>query len=129
MQDQAYTQPGGEGFFPFPGFRYIRILVDASMNNVRIDPENSEASALAEFADNFAGKKVLEVGCGDGRVTRLYASQAAFVYAIDPDQDDIASALESLPSELIDKVHFEATSIEAFVPETRFEAVLMSWSL
>lgn len=99
------------------------------MNNVRIDPENSETRALAEFANNFAGKRVLEVGCGDGRVTRLYASHAAFVHAIDPDQDDITAAREGLPSGLNDKVYFETTSIETFTPETRFEAVLMSWSL
>ena len=99
------------------------------MKNVRIDPENSEAEALAEFADTFAGKRVLEVGCGDGRVTRLYAPLAAFVHAIDPNQEDIATALENLPPGLHDKVHFEATSIEAYSGETLFEAVLMSWSL
>jgi 2-polyprenyl-3-methyl-5-hydroxy-6-metoxy-1,4-benzoquinol methylase len=99
------------------------------MNNVRIDPENSETNALAEFADNFAGKRVLEVGCGDGRVTLLYASHAAVVHAIDPDPDDIAAARKGLPLGLHDKVQFEATSIEAFAPETRFEVVLMSWSL
>ena len=99
------------------------------MKNVRIDPENSETNALEEFADNFTGKMVLEVGCGNGRVTWLYASHAAVVHVIDPDQDEIAAAWQGLPSGLHGKVHFEATSIEAFAPETRFEVVLMSWSL
>jgi 2-polyprenyl-3-methyl-5-hydroxy-6-metoxy-1,4-benzoquinol methylase len=99
------------------------------MTKVRIDPENSEASALAQYANNFAGKRVLEVGCGDGRVTRLYSPHAAFVHAIDPDEEDIASAQKELPPHLQDKVHFEATSIEDYVGENRFDAVLMSWSL
>jgi predicted RNA methylase len=126
MQDQAYTQPVEKDF---PLSRLSICSNEASMNNVRIDPENSETSALAEFADNFAGKRVLEVGCGDGRVTWLYASHATVVHAIDPDQDDIAAARKGLPLGLKGKVYFEATSIEAFTPETRFEAVLMSWSL
>jgi 2-polyprenyl-3-methyl-5-hydroxy-6-metoxy-1,4-benzoquinol methylase len=99
------------------------------MNNVRIDPENNETRALVEFAGHFAGKRVLEVGCGDGRVTRLYAPQAAFVHAIDPDQEDIADAKKNFPPELQDKVYFEATSIEEYAGEMRFGAALMSWSL
>lgn len=97
--------------------------------NIRIDPENSESKALNNFAGNFAGKSVLEVGCGDGRVTKLFAPFAASVQAIDPDQEDIAQAVEMLPEELREKVHFEATSIENFSTEDRFDAVLLSWSL
>ena len=97
--------------------------------DIRIDPENSETSALTEYAHLFKGKRVLEVGCGDGRVTHLYAPYAAYVHAIDPDSEDIAEANEKLPQALRDKVRFEATGIEAFSWKTRFEAVLMSWSL
>jgi 2-polyprenyl-3-methyl-5-hydroxy-6-metoxy-1,4-benzoquinol methylase len=97
--------------------------------NIRIDPEKSESLALFEYADLFTGKRVLEVGCGDGRVTQLIAPQATFVHAIDPDSDDIAEAEQSFPTELRHKVHFEAVGIEAFSSETRFDAALMSWSL
>jgi 2-polyprenyl-3-methyl-5-hydroxy-6-metoxy-1,4-benzoquinol methylase len=97
--------------------------------NIRIDPEDSESQALSQFASKFAGKRVLEVGCGNGRLTQLFAPFAASVYAIDPDPEDIAEALETLPAELRDVVHFESTSIESFRSETLFDAVLMSWSL
>jgi cyclopropane fatty-acyl-phospholipid synthase-like methyltransferase len=97
--------------------------------DIRIDPENSESLALSEYADLFTGKRVLEIGCGDGRVTQLIAPHAAFVHAIDPDSDDIAEAEESFPTELRHKVHFEAVGIEAFSSETRFDAALLSWSL
>jgi 2-polyprenyl-3-methyl-5-hydroxy-6-metoxy-1,4-benzoquinol methylase len=97
--------------------------------DIRIDPENSESLALSQYADLFKDKRVLEVGCGDGRVTQLIAPHAAFVHAIDPDTEDIAEAEESFPTELRHKVHFEAVGIESFSSETRFDAVLMSWSL
>ena len=99
------------------------------MDKIRLDPEKNEASALLEFADNFAGKRVLEIGCGDGRVTMLYAPQAAYVVAIDPKPKAIASAVENLPPDLHDRVQFIATSIEDFQGKMQFEAVLLSWSL
>ena len=99
------------------------------MEKIRLDPEKNEASVLLEFADNFAGKRVLEVGCGDGRVTMLYAPQATFVVAIDPKPDAIASAVENLPPGLHERVQFDATSIEHYETKEQFEAVLLSWSL
>jgi len=33
------------------------------------DPENSELTALQTFAGGFAGKRALEIGCGNGRIT------------------------------------------------------------
>ena len=39
---------------------------------IRTDPENNETRALLDMA-NFGGQHVLEIGCGDGRVTWLYA--------------------------------------------------------
>ena len=35
---------------------------------VSIDPEGTEIEAIHDLVD-FSGKKVLEVGCGDGRMT------------------------------------------------------------
>ena len=55
------------------------------------DPERHEVRALASLVPSFAGLHVVEVGCGDGRLTRRYASGAASVLAIDPDATAIAS--------------------------------------
>ncbi len=99
------------------------------MDKIRLDPEKNEASALLEFVDNFTGKRVLEIGCGDGRVTMLYAPQAAYVVAIDPKPEKITSAVENLHPDLRNRVKFSATSIEEYKAEQQFEAVLLSWSL
>jgi tRNA G46 methylase TrmB len=51
---------------------------------ILLDPEGLETNALFEQAGSFTGLRVLEVGCGDGRLTCRYAGQAASVVAIDP---------------------------------------------
>ena len=46
------------------------------MTGRTIDPEGAELAALGKLVD-FAGLHVLEVGCGDGRLTWRYADGAA----------------------------------------------------
>ena len=48
------------------------------------DPEQHEVAALARMVPSFAGLRVLEIGCGDGRLTQRYAARAGSVIAIDP---------------------------------------------
>ena len=96
---------------------------------VRIDPEGSETQALHALAD-FTGQRVLEIGCGDGRLTWRYAEHAARVIAIDPDADDIATAIEECPDHLRDRIEFRVSHIEEFEPpEELFDIALLSWSL
>ena len=45
---------------------------------IRIDPENNESRVLFNFA-HFHNKHVLEIGCGDGRLTWRYADKAAHI--------------------------------------------------
>ena len=93
------------------------------------DPEDTETRALHDYAD-FHGKRVLEIGCGDGRLTWRYADQAAHVVAIDPDTEDIATALEDCPDDLRDKIEFRALRLaELAVPAEKFDLALLSWSL
>ena len=95
----------------------------------RIDPEGAETDALAQIAP-LDGLRVLELGCGDGRLTFRYADAAASVLAVDSDQDQIASARAALPAHLADRVSFAAVgAAEVDVPRWSFELALFSWSL
>ncbi|MGH2594021.1 MAG: class I SAM-dependent methyltransferase [Anaerolineae bacterium] len=97
---------------------------------IRLDPEDTETAALFEFAGDFSGMRVLEVGCGDGRLTWRYAGRAAYVTAIDPDPDEIAAALEDLPPSLRDRIEFRSSSIADFdAPEAEFDIAILSWAL
>ena len=96
---------------------------------IRIDPEDNETRTLHALGD-FSGKRVLEIGCGDGRLTWRYADRAASVIAIDPDADDIAAAREDCPERLRDHIEFRVSRIEEFEPpEELFDIVLLAWSL
>jgi ubiquinone/menaquinone biosynthesis C-methylase UbiE len=93
------------------------------------DPTGTEARALAGLAD-FEGKRVLEIGCGNGRMTFLYAEQAREVLGIDVDEESIREARAELPDRLADRVEFRVVDAEALdVPRQRFDIAFLSWSL
>jgi len=100
---------------------------------VEIDPENHETTTLLNFTGELAGLRVLEIGCGDGRLTWRYASQAAHVTAIDPKAEKIANANASMPAELKGKVVFHACELEDFASGPghgeSFDLAILSWSL
>ena len=98
---------------------------------IRQDPEDNETRALFDLAD-FKGKDVLEIGCGDGRLTWRFADRAEHVTAIDPFGDGIARASEDLPGELQGRVEFRHVAFEDFAAASEpsaFDIVLLSWSL
>jgi len=93
------------------------------------DPDGAEARALGQMVD-FSGRRVLEVGCGDGRITWLYAADAAEVLGIDPDEEAIAEARAATLRRLADRVEFRVAEAESLeVPRQRFDIAFLSWSL
>jgi 2-polyprenyl-3-methyl-5-hydroxy-6-metoxy-1,4-benzoquinol methylase len=92
------------------------------------DPEGAASRVLGQTAD-FTGTRVLEIGCGDGRLTWLYAPRAASVLGIDPDEEQIALARSAKPSELADRVQFEAGEAEDLSRTAVFDVAFLSWSL
>jgi 16S rRNA A1518/A1519 N6-dimethyltransferase RsmA/KsgA/DIM1 with predicted DNA glycosylase/AP lyase activity len=89
------------------------------------DPEGHEISALGA-AVSFAGRRVLEIGCGEGRLTARYAPAAAAVLAIDPDTDAIAH----LAAERMPNVDARALGVEQLDdPSLHADIVLFAWSL
>jgi 2-polyprenyl-3-methyl-5-hydroxy-6-metoxy-1,4-benzoquinol methylase len=98
---------------------------------IRSDPENNEVRALLDLVD-LSGKHVLEIGCGDGRLTRRYAHAAAQVTAIDPFAESIRRADANRPAALRDRVAFQHIAFEDFAAAHRsetFDVAIFSWSL
>jgi 2-polyprenyl-3-methyl-5-hydroxy-6-metoxy-1,4-benzoquinol methylase len=98
---------------------------------VRTDPEGNETRALFELS-HLDGADVLEIGCGDGRLTRRYADRVAHVTAIDSFADAIDRGRQWLPEKLEPTVEFRNVSFEDFShasgPDV-FDLAILSWSL
>ena len=98
-----------------------------------LDPTENEIQAFFNLARDFTGQSVLEVGCGNGRLTWCYANQASQVIGIDPKEERIRQAQADTPAELKDRVAFLAIGLEDFYKRSSqapaFDRVLFSWSL
>jgi len=96
---------------------------------IQKDAERNEPKYLHQFVD-FTGKRVLEVGCGEGRLTWQYAKETRLTMGIDLDQDALRVATIERPSDLKHKVHFSRAMSEQlpFSKET-FDIALLAWSL
>jgi ubiquinone/menaquinone biosynthesis C-methylase UbiE len=93
------------------------------------DPERNESKYLHKFAD-FTDKRVLEIGCGEGRMTWQYAKATHTTIGIDPDMDALRIASADRPYDLAGKVHFSCSDSEylPFSKET-FDIAVLAWSL
>lgn len=111
---------------PFPSTPF---LCYHSAMTIRQDPETSELNALIAFTGSFAGKRVLEIGCGNGRLTYQYAHQAALVHGLDPSEKKIAAAQEKIPDPLRDRLAFWPVGIETFHTPEKYDIALLAWSL
>ena len=98
---------------------------------VRIDPEGNETDALFDLVE-LEGREVLEIGCGDGRLTRRYGDRVVHVTAIDPFEDAIARAnsrLSEMPNARTEFRHVDFESFAADSDADVFDVTLLSWSL
>ncbi|HEY2980791.1 MAG TPA: class I SAM-dependent methyltransferase [Anaerolineales bacterium] len=96
---------------------------------LRIDPEKNEVRALQQVTD-WRGKRVLEVGCGDGRLTQRLARLGAHVEAIDPDAERIREARKNMPKGLRARVHYSVGNASKLKYRNgSFDLVVFSWVL
>jgi ubiquinone/menaquinone biosynthesis C-methylase UbiE len=85
---------------------------------------DSDLQKIEEFIE-LNGQSLLEIGCGDGRLTALLADKTGAITAIDPDESSIEAARKNIKG-----VDFRVGSGEEldFVDEM-FDIVLFSYSL
>lgn len=94
-----------------------------------IDPEGNEKKNLHKLVD-FSDRRVLEVGCGEGRLTRQYAAASHLTAGIDPDHTALRIARADTPNDQLSVVYFSTASAKNIpFANSVFDIVLLAWSL
>ena len=86
-----------------------------------VEPRRIEALVPLE------GARILEVGCGEGRLTGFAAARAASVYAFDPNGERVENARAAAG---VERVRFGVHGAETLdVERESFDVALCGWSL
>lgn len=100
-----------------------------TMRGYQTDPERREVRMLLARTP-LRGAHVLEIGCGDGRLTRRIAGAVRHIVGIDPEASDVARAKRFHRARHRGRTRFEVGQGEKLRFRDRtFELVLFSWSL
>jgi ubiquinone/menaquinone biosynthesis C-methylase UbiE len=88
------------------------------------DSEKTEREFFNRFA-NFHGRRILEIGCGDGRTLSYYTDQAKWIVGMDNDRDELTVARKTFGN-----VPFICGDA-AILPfaDSSFDLTILSWSL
>ena len=93
------------------------------------DPERAEIRALRRHVA-LRGARVLDIGCGDGRLARKIAGAARLVVAIDPNADVLARARRLTPLRLRKKIEYRrGTAGRPDLSHRRVDVAVFSGSL
>ena len=93
------------------------------------DAERNEIRYLRKAAD-LADQRVLEIGCGEGRLTWQYAKWTSSIVGIDLDHNSLRVAKVDRPYDLEQIVHF-ACADSHYLPfsKEKFDIAILAWSL
>lgn len=100
-----------------------------TLHEPRRDPERAERRFLQPYLPQ-PQDRVLDIGCGDGRLTWLFACTAACAAGIDIDLEELGKAPGARPEAVSARVCFAAAASEAmpFASES-FDLAFFTWSL
>lgn len=98
-------------------------------DDAREYPNPRREIELIERYVSLVNRDVLEVGCGNGRLTLEYAGRARRVVAIEPNEDMVREARIRARSRGIENVRFLKRPAQTGIRGGPFDVVLFSWSL
>jgi ubiquinone/menaquinone biosynthesis C-methylase UbiE len=76
------------------------------------------------------GKRVLDLGCGDGRVALAISSLVSSVDGVDPDPEAIAAARRTARKDQVRNARFAVGAAQKLrYPDRSFDVVILSWTL
>lgn len=99
------------------------------MRGYRRDPERTEVRILRRHLP-LGEARIVDIGCGEGRLARRIAGMAAAVVGIDPNEASIARAKQLTPRWLRKKIRYRPATAERLrLPGPRFTIAVFSGSL
>ena len=78
---------------------------------------------------SLSGREIIEIGCGDGRLTFQYAPRARRVVALDANAAEIERARAEADRIGTRNIRFLARPAEGRLPGAPFDVALFTWSL
>ena len=94
------------------------------MSSIGIGTGCEEALKLKEFGV-FGGPRLLEIGCGDGRITAQLAGKVTCLVALDPSAEDLLRAVRRVGKALFSR----ASGVQLPFADRSFDTVLFTLSL
>lgn len=90
------------------------------------DPENNEYNEIKKIISNKYGKnaKILEVGCGTGRLSFKLAKDFKKIIAVDSQKNNINFCKKAFKGK---NIKFIESSIKNFKTNEKFDVILLSW--
>ena len=96
--------------------------------DVQKDPERNETKFLRDYAEP-AGKGILEIGSGEGRLTWRYAASARRITGIDLDRAALRVATIERPSDMENAAGFvQADAAHLPFASEAFDLTILAWS-
>ena len=95
----------------------------------RVDPEGAELGAMRRFVSP-GWNRLLDVGCGEGRLTTRLASLGKEAFGLDPVAADVERGWRAIPPDLRQHITLAVGTGEHLpFPDRTFDVVFFSWSL